>query len=340
VYDWEKFASGSGVGTETDPTVPDWAKHPNKPTYTAQEVGALPASTVIPTVPTNLSEFNNDVGYLTESDKPDIVAMVIEALGGNPVFGYVDEDNNIIVSGNLPGGTYSVKYEMEDGSTVNIGNLVLDSNVYYSVTNTLTQCTTNNSATKAVQGGSYSATITAKSGYGLKSIVVKMGGTDISSTAVSGGKVTIANVTGNIVITAVADVETPAYTNFADPASEDWKEGYRLSGDINGTTALTGGVVTNYVSVQTGDILEVSGIDFADSNSRQAFWFNSSNNAILKIDGFAGSPSFTDTSYDANSLICTVAADCDSDARMRFSGLATGTSADVVIKIKRNGSYV
>lgn len=31
--------------TETDPTVPSWAKAPNKPTYTAEEVGALPDST-------------------------------------------------------------------------------------------------------------------------------------------------------------------------------------------------------------------------------------------------------------------------------------------------------
>lgn len=33
--------------TETDPTVPAWAKQPNKPTYTAQEVGALPADSQI-----------------------------------------------------------------------------------------------------------------------------------------------------------------------------------------------------------------------------------------------------------------------------------------------------
>ena len=33
--------------TETDPTVPAWAKQPNKPTYTAQEVGALPADAQI-----------------------------------------------------------------------------------------------------------------------------------------------------------------------------------------------------------------------------------------------------------------------------------------------------
>lgn len=36
---------------ETDPTVPEWAKQPNKPSYTAQEVGALPADTFIPALP-------------------------------------------------------------------------------------------------------------------------------------------------------------------------------------------------------------------------------------------------------------------------------------------------
>ncbi len=36
--------------TETDPTVPSWAKASTKPTYTASEVGALPDTTVIPTV--------------------------------------------------------------------------------------------------------------------------------------------------------------------------------------------------------------------------------------------------------------------------------------------------
>lgn len=35
--------------TETDPTVPSWAKASTKPTYTASEVGALPDTTAIPT---------------------------------------------------------------------------------------------------------------------------------------------------------------------------------------------------------------------------------------------------------------------------------------------------
>ena len=39
---------------EKDPTVPAWAKKPNKPTYTAAEVGALPNTTAIPVVPSAL----------------------------------------------------------------------------------------------------------------------------------------------------------------------------------------------------------------------------------------------------------------------------------------------
>ena len=62
---------------------------------------------------------------LTKADKQEIVTAVIESLGGQPIFGVVDENNNIIVQGNLADGTYTVKYEMEDGSTVEIGDLVL-----------------------------------------------------------------------------------------------------------------------------------------------------------------------------------------------------------------------
>ena len=39
-----KLRAGIGVQlTERDPTVPAWAKKPEKPTYTAAEVGALSA---------------------------------------------------------------------------------------------------------------------------------------------------------------------------------------------------------------------------------------------------------------------------------------------------------
>lgn len=52
--------------TETDPTVPSWAKASSKPTYTASEVGALPDTTVIPTESTVSGwGFTKNAGTLT-----------------------------------------------------------------------------------------------------------------------------------------------------------------------------------------------------------------------------------------------------------------------------------
>ena len=65
----EYLASNPIQVEETDPTVPDWAKQPTKPKYTATEVGAIPDTTEIPVVPTKVSAFENDAGYLTEHQK-------------------------------------------------------------------------------------------------------------------------------------------------------------------------------------------------------------------------------------------------------------------------------
>lgn len=58
------------ISTETDPTVPAWAKASTKPTYTASEVHALPDTTEIPTL---LSDLENDEGFITAEDIPPLV---------------------------------------------------------------------------------------------------------------------------------------------------------------------------------------------------------------------------------------------------------------------------
>lgn len=195
--------------------------------------------------------------YWTEADQADIVQQVLLALGGNPIFGVVDEKNNIIVSGDLADGSYTVKYELSDGSTVNIGNLVLDSNVYYNVTNNLTNCVTSNTATQAIGGQSYAATITAKSGYELKSMTVTMGGNPVT---VSGGVIDIDVVDGDIVITAVAEeIQTgPTYTNKFVLGGD----GYILNGRCSSTgadrTDANGCFVSNYIKISNGDTVYVN----------------------------------------------------------------------------------
>lgn len=66
---------------------------------------------------------------LTDDDKALISNMVITQLGGEPIFGCVDENNRIVIKGKLADANYTVLYEMEDGSEVEIGDLVLGKKV-------------------------------------------------------------------------------------------------------------------------------------------------------------------------------------------------------------------
>lgn len=67
--------------------------------------------------------------YWTPADQESIVQQVIAALG-TPVFGRVDADNNIILSGELANGTYTFKYEDADGNLTEIGSLNWDNVLY------------------------------------------------------------------------------------------------------------------------------------------------------------------------------------------------------------------
>ena len=69
----QKQPAGDYLTEETDPTVPTWAKQPQKPTYTAAEVGALPRDTKIPS---KVSELENDEKYAKTSELPQIDATL------------------------------------------------------------------------------------------------------------------------------------------------------------------------------------------------------------------------------------------------------------------------
>lgn len=53
------------VVDETDPTVPAWAKQASPPSYTAEDVGALPSDTFIPT---KVSQLTNDRNFVTDDE--------------------------------------------------------------------------------------------------------------------------------------------------------------------------------------------------------------------------------------------------------------------------------
>lgn len=81
--------------------------------------------------------------------------------------------------------------------------------IYYTITYTLNQATSSNSITSIKEGSSYSTTISPETGYTVTEIYCVMGGTDISSSAVSGNNINIPNVTGEIYITVITAESSP-----------------------------------------------------------------------------------------------------------------------------------
>lgn len=247
-------------------------------------------------------------------------------LSGNSgdVFGYVDENNNIVLNGNLADGSYSIKYEMEDDAgnikTIDIGDLVLDSNVYYTVTNNLTNCTNSNSATQAVGGQAYTATITADSGYELSSVTVTMGGNPVT---VSGGSISIADVTGNIVITAAAEEIKAAEPVTVDVALTD---GIRIGSD-GGDRTLAGFCATEMIDLRsipkpcTINLIKAKWASDGTTTTVRYYVANASGSALANGVTTEGSfDYFTVADNSSNYSNITVTVTSDNVGYIRFSG--------------------
>ena len=75
--------------------------------------------------------------YLFKGGKPVGigVAQSTTILPDGDVVGYVDSNNNIVLSGNLSNGTYNLKYEMEDGSLIDVGQIVKKGSGYTNLAN-------------------------------------------------------------------------------------------------------------------------------------------------------------------------------------------------------------
>lgn len=109
------------------------------------------------------------------------------------------------LSGTLTTGTSTIAV-LYGGKSATFTVTVTHATTQYTITNTLSHVTNSNNATTINEESSYSATLTAASGYVISSVVITMGGNDITSSAYnsSDGSITISSATGNIVITASA----------------------------------------------------------------------------------------------------------------------------------------
>lgn len=140
--------------------------------------------------------FCEDTSYIKTADTGDDTAFCVNV---------VDPVEQVI---------YSICYGAGYDRTISYG-----ATVYHSITNALTNVTTNNDAVAAEYGTAYSATIAAADGYTMSSVTVTMGGTDITATAYNSdtGVISIAAVTGDVVITANA-TKAVSYHNLVPTA--------------------------------------------------------------------------------------------------------------------------
>lgn len=169
------------------------------------------------------------------------------------------------------------------------------------ITSALTHCTTSNSATTVDKGMGYTATITPESGYAMQVLTVIMGGTDITSSAVSGSTISIASVTGNVVITAVAQ-EVTNYTNVVRTSEAldstavyngglGYKNGYYTSvgkESANAADCCTGLIpYTISADTQPTDVIYIKGYTGSTSASHTRFSYWTAAKAYkTEINGF------------------------------------------------------
>lgn len=213
--------------------------------------------------------------------------------------------------------------------------------VTYSITNTLTNVSNNNSTSMVESGKPYTATLTPASGYELSSVTVTMGGTDVTSSVYANGAINMASVTGNVAITATAtvivpDVPEPSYTNLAEPSSADWSNDDRLSssGAPKGAGSCPGGVVTNWIDCVYPDVIRIKGLNIMDNTTGYTQVYTTQNGSAAKPSAYAAQftvdgdvITFTAASWISESVRNTI-------TKLRFSGMLTAASADGVIITK------
>jgi hypothetical protein len=138
--------------------------------------------------------------------------------------------------------------------------------------------------------------------------------------------INIAKVTGDIVITAVAEVSAPAYTNLAT----SFQEGYRLNS--SGTTSAEAGLTTclDYIPFTNGTVVRVKGFGDLRATNSVLYKADKSKYHVTKISAMSD---FVTYSYDSTSGIVTATCKSANVGFIRVSGKLSGKTSDVIITV-------
>ena len=209
---------------------------------------------------------------------PDILTADINTYTVTKTLTNITTDNNATSAKQYQ--PYIAKILPDDGKIIenikvtmggtDITGAVFDGNVTVLrrvITKNLTQCTSSNTRAYAIDGQSYVTNLVANEGYSIDSVSITMGGMDMS-TFYKDGIISIPEVTGDIVITATAITQAPAYINQI-PISTDstgaiynnigYKDGYQISS--SGVDEEYGHKsVTGFIPIKKGDTIRIKGV--------------------------------------------------------------------------------
>ena len=135
----------------------------------------------------------------------------------------------------LPAAAYRFKATAIGDNFVesDASNIVAYTNVFYAITKTLSNCAANNDAATIRAGSAFAATLTPSAGYTMSgaTVTVTMGDEDSTATAYSNGAISIAQVTGDVVITVTAvEVNTLTFSQATLPFTLNRQAGYTCLG--------------------------------------------------------------------------------------------------------------
>lgn len=189
--------------TETDPTVPSWAKAASKPTYTASEVGALPDTTSIPTESTVSGwGFTKNAGTVT--------GVKINGTTKTPTSGTVDL-----------GTVLTSETALSKGTTTGSGNAVTDISVsghQITLTKGSTFLTSETSLSKGTTTGSGNAvTDISVSGH---QITLTKGTTFLTSHQDISGKANLSGAAFTGAVTGTSSGNASQFRNVTISSSE------------------------------------------------------------------------------------------------------------------------
>ena len=160
------------------------------------------------------------------------------------------------ISGGTTDGS-AISVEMRFNGAPYLGDAWAGAATAYVVTQSLLNVDSTFVGDSVPSGTSFDTTLTAQEGYTLASVVVTMGGEDVTADAYNPvtGVVSIASATGNITITASASINTYTVTQtFTNVTSDITATQVNYGDAINGTLTADGGYTIDSVTVEMGGV--------------------------------------------------------------------------------------